>query len=532
MKLLTRLALLLASLAVLFGVAGVLLRVAQDREAAEIRTSIRAERDDLLGRLIDLRGRPLEEFARDYGLWDEMVRFLQTGDATWAAVNVEASLANFDAQAAWVLRADGSRHYAVAAAGRAELLDTLPADAAFVASLRAAPDQHFFVRSAAGVLEIRTAPILPSDDIHRTQAPRGWFVTARLWNDEQLRSLGESLQSRVTFAPDGPPASPETIRLERTLRDWRGAPLAVLHVDYDSQTLAALVEGSRADAWLLYGFGALVLGVVGVAIWIWLVRPLRAFGRSLGDGRHDSLAPLLERRDEFGHLSRQLAHSFIQRDALRESEARLLQSIDLRARLARDLHDGIIQSIYAAGLGLESARTLRATNPAAAEQRLATSQQMLNETLWQVRNFIGALEPESDGHQSTSQSIAALVTSMQAVQSLPIAVDLDQEIAARIGPGQQLQVLQLLRELLSNALRHSAATQIRVVLRSEAGGGVRLEVADDGIGFDAANPASGGHGLRNLSSRVKELRGEIEVDTAPGKGTRIAVRFHPDQAAR
>jgi signal transduction histidine kinase len=526
MKIRTRLLLLLGSLLVLFGLAGTLLRIAQKREAEVIKASIRKERQDLLDRLLQLRGQSLSEFVRDYSLWGEMVAFVQSGDRDWAVINIDASLVNFNAQAAWVLLPDGPIHYVTTAPGNQDLIALLPQEPAFLERLRAQSALHFFAASPAGIVEFRTAPILPSEDVQRRQTPRGWFVVARRWDGTNLRSLAESLQGQVSLVPL-PVALPSTIRLEHAVNDWRGNHLATLYFSYPSTTLAALLEGNRDDTVLLYCFGGANILAVVLGVSLWLIRPLQQLGQSLTSGQREPLTDLLGRSDEFGDLSRQLVHSFIQRDALQQSEARLLQSIELRARLARDLHDGIIQSIYAAGLGLEGLTRLRATDAATADQRLASCQQMLNETLWQVRSFIGALEPESGPRQTTSQSIAALVSSMQALQSVPIFIDLDQAAVARIGPTLEVQLLQILRELLSNALRHSSARSIRVSLQSRPDDWIALTVADDGVGFDPTQSSTSGRGLYNLTTRTREIRGQLDIDSHPGKGARITILFRP-----
>jgi len=529
MKILPRLILLLGGLLAIFTLAATRLQVIQQREAEAIRVSLRTERHDLLERLLRLRGQSLYEFSRDYSLWDDMVNFLKTGDRAWAAVNIEASLPNFDTHAAWVLGPDGAVLYATTAEGHADLLDLLPREPAFIDRLRAAPEQHFFARSTTGLVEIRTAPILPSDDMHRRQVPRGWFAVARRWDDKNLASLADSLQSRIAIDVPIPAESSAAIQLIYPVSDWYGGHLATLHLTHVSPTLATLFAGNTDHTRLLYRFGALNLLAIVLGVTFWLVRPLQALKRSLFLSRRESLAPLLTRSDEFGDVARQLANSFVQRDALQESEARLLQSIELRARLARDLHDNIIQSIYAAGLGLESLARLRATDPAAADRRLAICQQMLNETLWQIRNFIGALEPESDRRQTTSQSIATLAGTLQALQSVPIVLDIDQAAAGRMGPTQEVQVLQMLRELLSNALRHSGAKKIRVSLRGQPEDMIQLIVSDDGIGFDSDQQAGNGRGLRNLAVRVREIGGQLDINSYPGNGTRIKVIFRASQ---
>ncbi|MFZ5494219.1 MAG: CHASE4 domain-containing protein [Verrucomicrobiota bacterium] len=525
----SRLALLLVCLVAVFGLAAAGLRFAHHAEAERILHSLREERGDLLDRLLGLTGQSLHSFATDYSLWDEMVGFAQSGDPAWAAINIEPSLASFDAQGAWVARTDGSLLYRIAAPG----LDALPppplADPAFLSTLRRARLLHFFQDSPAGLLELRAAPILPSDDLKREQEPRGWFIVARLWDGPRLSRLSDTLQSDVSLAPAGRPAKvaePTLIHLERTLRSWDGQPVRTLQIEYDSPPLALLMAGNEEEAWLLYAFGVLVILVLVVTLSRWVIRPLNQLTRSLETGEPAPLRDLQRGDDEFGHLARQVAQSFLQRDALRDSENRLRQWMALHERLGRDLHDGIIQSIYAAGLGLESARNLLSTDPAAAEQRLASCQRMFNDTLWQVRSFIHAIEPETPHPQSPAQSLTALVTTMQSLQSIPVIADIDPALAARIPPRQELHLLHIARELLSNALRHSGANQVRVSLQPVPDGLARLEVADDGEGFDPA-AATTGHGLANLAARARELAARLEIDAAVGKGARIAVWFRP-----
>ncbi|HEY8995823.1 MAG TPA: CHASE4 domain-containing protein [Lacunisphaera sp.] len=527
MKIRTRLVLLLACLLTAFGLSAAFLQRTHRLEAESILASLQDERSDLLDRLLTLTGQSLRSFANDYSLWDEMVEFTQNADPAWAAINIDASLANFNAQGAWVTRIDGRQLYATGPAGEKAPPLPPPDDPAFLERLRREKFLHFFQDSPAGLLEIRTAPILPSDDLKREQAPRGWLIVARLWNEAHLHTLAHALQSRVTLDTASAPAdNVPRITLTRPLPDWQGRPVRVLHVAYESRPLARLLEGNREESYLLYLFGFLAIAAIVLSASRWVIQPLHQLGQSLESGRSDAINALQGSSDEFGHLARQITQSFVQRDALRDSEERLRHSLDLRSRLARDLHDGIIQSIYAAGLGLESVRKQSTTDPVA-DQRLAACQQMLNDTLWQVRRFIDSLEPETSPSQSPAQSLAALAASMQSLQSIPITAALDPALTGRIGPHQELHLLQMARELLSNALRHSGARQVRLTLRALPDGLAQLEVADDGNGFDPTEQSGAGRGLPNLAARAREINGHLAIHSTPGKGARITVRFSP-----
>jgi signal transduction histidine kinase len=527
MKIRTRLVLLLVCLLAVFGLSAAMLQRSHRQETDDILTSLQNERSELLDRLLVLSGQSLRSFASDYSLWDDMVTFMQTGDPTWAAININPSLVNFNVQAAWVVRPDGSLLYAAAPPG--EPLPVAPPldDPLFLERLRREKFLHFFQESAGGLLEVRTAPIHPSDDIKREQSVRGWFIVARRWSEAHVRTLSDPMQSRVTVGPVPPLMdAAASIRLTRPLADWRGLPLSNLVADYNSPHFGRLLAGNREEALLLYLFGFMVISVVVAGVSHWILRPLNQLGLSLETGRSAGISKLQDNTDEFGHLARQVTQSFIQRDALRENEERLRHSLDLRSRLARDLHDGIIQSIYAAGLGLESVRQLPSTDPVAT-QRLAACQQMLNDTLWQVRRFIDTLEPEFSPLQSPSQSLAALAASMQSLQSIPIMAEIDPALTGRIGPHQELHLLQIARELLSNALRHSGARHVRLALRALPDGLATLEVSDDGNGFDTAALPGNGRGLPNLTARAREIGGELAIHSTPGNGARITIRFSP-----
>jgi signal transduction histidine kinase len=530
MKIRTRLILLLGCLLAFLGTSVGLLQAGHRKEVRAIFASLRAERNDLLDRLLALTGQSLHTFVSDYSLWDEMVQFTRTGDPAWAAINIDASLPNFNAQAACVVRPDGTVLYGTGLIqdAPAGLLPVPIDDPLFLQKLREQNSLHFFHDTATGFYEVRTAAIQPSDDLRRKEVPRGWLLVARRWDEKQLRTLAGTLQSHVTLTPPGPVAeNSAVIRLQREFADWRGQPLRTLSVEYRSQPLVELFKSNRDEAVLLIAFGTVIILVVVAGLSHWVIRPLHRLGQSLEAGTSKHLGKLPHSTDEFGHIARQVAQSFEQRDALRASEERHRQSGDLRGRLARDLHDGIIQSIYAAGLGLESARNLRATDPAGAEQRLAICQQMLNDTLWQVRNFIEALEPEDERQPTLAQSLSTLATTMRSLQDISILAEADHNLARRIGRHQEMHLLQMAREAVSNALRHSGASQVRISLKPAPNGRAVLEIADDGTGFDPALHTGTGRGLLNLTSRTREIGATLAIESSPGKGARITIQFSP-----
>ncbi len=504
--------------------------------------NLREDRAALLANLLELTGESLRNFATDYTYWDEMVQFVGSGDAEWGHANIEVSLATFRAHGAWVLRTDGTQVYgAVRGIDSSYAKFPVPADE-LLPRLQREGFVHFFQRTVAGVLEFRAAPIQPTDDSARATPARGWFVVARLWDDAHLRSLQRVLEGTVTVNPVLAPRAVENdglvVHLRRPLLDRAGRPAAELHVEYFPTPLALLLRHNENGkiGFLVFGIATLACAAFGVSRWI--LRPLRRLEQSMTDGSVAALGDMKREPDIFGRLAALLESSFEQRRALereveerrrveaalRRSEVELRNSYDLRTRLARDLHDGVIQSIYAAGLGLEGMRSSLPTDPAAAERRLNAAQASLNQTIREVRSFIQGLEPEEDQRPDFAQALQSLVTTLQSLH--PVQIPLHIELAPlRLSPREEVHALQIVREGVSNAIRHGRASRIEVAFRPTAGG-PELTVRDDGRGFDLAQArARGGSGLANLSSRAAEIAAQLEIDTSPGKGTGITLRF-------
>ena len=211
-------------------------------------------------------------------------------------------------------------------------------------------------------------------------------------------------------------------------------------------------------------------------------------------------------------------------EALLESEQRLRRSQDERVQLGRDLHDGIIQSIYAIGLGLQECRNLLARNPSEAQARLARSISDLNTVIRDVRNFIVGLEPEALRGREFKAALQSLVTTMSQTDAEHFSFDIDAQAAETLNSRQAINLLQIAREAMSNSLRHARAQSTVVSLKGRDGG-VRLEVQDDGAGFEPTGSSNRGHGLRNIAARAKELGAHSEILSAPGKGARVLVEI-------
>jgi signal transduction histidine kinase len=236
-----------------------------------------------------------------------------------------------------------------------------------------------------------------------------------------------------------------------------------------------------------------------------------------------------EGSDEFTEADARLVESFalhagiaIERARLHE-EVRRLALVSERDRIAQDLHDGIIQSLYGVGLSLEDVPELIGEDRAEAERRVERAIDTLHVTIRDIRNFITGLRPEALETGDLADGLAAVAADARGGGVRDVRVQLDDGLD--VGLEATVQVLQTAREAVSNAVRHSRATSITVHL-GRAGDDIVLEVSDDGRGFDpdAALDAEH-HGLDNLRARARSVGGSLAIESGPGRGTRVILRL-------
>ena len=188
-----------------------------------------------------------------------------------------------------------------------------------------------------------------------------------------------------------------------------------------------------------------------------------------------------------------------------------------RERIAKELHDGVIQSLFAVGMGLEGT-SMVATDPQVSE-RINGAVDELDHVIRDLRNYIFGLRPGILADRGLDTALRALAEEFQAKSGVITIVELDEEVAARLASVAG-DVVQLTREALSNVGRHAHAATCRVSLRHEDHVAV-LEIDDDGEGFDPGAERRG-EGLTNLEGRAASLGGKTVVgSTVQGTTVRI-----------
>ena len=199
-------------------------------------------------------------------------------------------------------------------------------------------------------------------------------------------------------------------------------------------------------------------------------------------------------------------------------ELRRLEVLEDRERIAKELHDGVIQSLFAVGMSLQGLAT-RSADPET-QERLDLAVEDVDRAIRDLRNYIFGLRPGILADRQLDQAIRDLATEFGERSGVITVVEIDGDVAAALA-SLAGDVVQLVREALSNVERHGAATTCRVTLRG-TDDGVLLEVDDDGRGFDV-DLATWGMGIENLRDRVEALGGAFRIDSTPGAGTTVRV---------
>lgn len=199
-----------------------------------------------------------------------------------------------------------------------------------------------------------------------------------------------------------------------------------------------------------------------------------------------------------------------------EEEKRRAAVLAERARIARDLHDGIIQQLFAIGLGI------RAAGPSALDGKGSDVVARIDDAIRDLRAYVTGMHAESEP-RSLLGSFTDLLAQLRAVSPAPIEPTIDPRIARLLTVHTQI-LLNFAREALTNAIRHSGAKRIELTLGTRNREAI-LEIIDNGRGFDRASLPGKGAGLPNLAARAAAIGGHLELESRLGSGTRVALRI-------
>jgi signal transduction histidine kinase len=202
-----------------------------------------------------------------------------------------------------------------------------------------------------------------------------------------------------------------------------------------------------------------------------------------------------------------------------QEKMRSLAVLQERERIGMDLHDGIIQSIYAVALGLEATSEDVTDRPGDARTGIDRAIERLNDVITDVRSYIFKLGADRSAHDLVA-ALANLAKEFKINSLVETSVDVAGDLP-QLEPDQQEAIYHVAQEALANARRHARASAVTVSLRPQ-NGFVRLRVTDNGEGFDPSAETSEAHrGMRNMMARAKAVDGTVRIESEPRQGTMV-----------
>ena len=324
-------------------------------------------------------------------------------------------------------------------------------------------------------------------------------------------SSGENI--RYQYALDGKewsnPTDQQTVNLDLSSGEHSFAVRAIRTDGVASERPATVKFRILSPIWLRWWFIALVVLIFGGVIfglYYYRMSNLRAINAALTEAN---------RADE---------------DLRRSREERIAELDRVRSRIATDLHDDIGASLTQIAILSEVAQT-KAKSGTSVEQPLTKITDVSNELVGTMSDIVWSINPSKDHLSDLSQRMRRFAADVLAARSIRFHYGGGDDDAGPtvINSNIRREVFLIFKESINNIVKHSNARNVWVELKVVAGD-LRLSVKDDGDGFDPANAHLGdrGNGLSSMRRRSREMRGSFEIDSRPGSGTTVLVRFSVD----
>lgn len=211
------------------------------------------------------------------------------------------------------------------------------------------------------------------------------------------------------------------------------------------------------------------------------------------------------------------------------TQLRQLAVHEERDRISRELHDGVIQTLFSIGMGLESARALVGVDPPRVAERLEGAIESVDTAIRDLRGAIYQLRLQQAATHGLTNGLVELAREHESNARTRPRLDLASGIDTQVPATAVAEVLAVVREALTNVAKHAPDAPVTVAAHPHDDT-VQIEVADEGGGFDLAS-AQIGRGLQTMRERAAALGGTLDITTAPAHGTRVQLHLPAEEAA-
>ena len=553
----TRMTLLLALTVSLVTVGFFLVQHSLNRQLTILMDEQVVDTKRMLHRVLDLRASGASVHADDYTRWDDFVSFVRKPNARWGQVNLTESIHTFGLNVAWVLDARGRLVYTANPDSDPLLAPPPVALPVLSSALRQSPIRHFFTDTRAGLLEVWTSSIQPSDDFNRKAPACGYYIVGRLWTSSRIEELASLMdgQATVRVSPSLPPGESATsstgeIRIDRPLTGINGEEVALLGV-VTTYPVAPRVHVALHQFLTLMVLGALILFLgVSVALSRWVALPLARITGSLRTEDPSLLRGSMAHDDEFGRLARLVRDFFAQRGHLIEAreatEAAALAKQQFLVNISHELRTPMLGLLSFSRFGMDDA-------PQGSREELLEYFQQISTcgvTLLSLLDDLLDLAKFDSGRMRLEFGDVALEEiASQASQEFRmlykerrVGLDFQAEPGLKPVRADQNRMRQVFRNLLSNAGKFTPAGGQVTMRVTHAGAMARVSVEDSGRGIPAGelesifdrfaqasnNRSAGGGtglGLPLCREMVQAHGGRIWAENRQPSGTRLMIEI-------
>jgi two-component system NarL family sensor kinase len=217
-------------------------------------------------------------------------------------------------------------------------------------------------------------------------------------------------------------------------------------------------------------------------------------------------------------LSEQVRSSLA--SALKASERRLSALLHDRTRIGRELHDSVLQALYAIKLSLAQSDGLCKAPPQAAPSPRDQAADQLHKLIQDIRRMILSVESDRVDPFTLVSELQALAQTIERANQLRIRMRVDPAAEEILTGEEARELVTITREALNNCVRHARATRIVIALR-HIGSQVQLSILDNGSGFDVEHEPVRGVGFAHMEDRIRKIGGHLDIQSTVGRGTCI-----------